>query len=256
MKSLLAFMKKECISQIRSAKLFILLLVFFVFGVMNPVTAKITPWLFEILGETLENSGINIGSVTVSALDSWMQFFKNLPMAMIVFVVLQSGIFTKEYKSGTLVISLTKGLERYKIVVCKAVMLVATWSVLYWLYFGVTYGVTACFWDNGVAQNLALAVVCGWLFGVWVMALIVLFSTFSKGTAGVLLGSGGVVFGMSLVSALPKIGKYFPTILSDGTSLVYGLVSAGSYTAAIVITVVVTIACFVVSVPIFNKKQL
>ena len=175
---------------------------------------------------------------------------------MLVFVVLQSGIFTKEYKSGTLVISLTKGLERYKIVVCKAVMLVATWSVLYWLYFGVTYGVTACFWDNGVAQNLGLAVVCGWLFGVWVMALIVLFSTLSKGTAGVLLGSGGVVFGMSLVSALPKIGKYFPTILSDGTSLVYGLVSAGSYTAAIVITVVVTIACFVVSVPIFNKKQL
>ena len=42
------------------------------------------------------------------------------PLAgLIAFVLLQSSIFTREYTSGTLTLSLTKGLARYKVVLSK-----------------------------------------------------------------------------------------------------------------------------------------
>ena len=154
MKSLIAFTKKELVARIRSFKLIILAAVFVFLGIMNPAVAKLTPALFEMLAPLMEGSGLQIGTVTVSALDSWVQFFKNAPMGLIVFIVLEGNTFTKEYGSGTLVLSLTKGLSRYKVVVAKAAVMQALWTVLYFLSFGITYLGNMLFWDNSVAKEL------------------------------------------------------------------------------------------------------
>lgn len=256
MRSLFAFIKKEFTEQFRSGRLIILGLLFVLFGIMNPAIAKLTPWLLETMADSLAESGMIITDVKVSALDSWVQFFKNMPMGLIAFVLLESSIFTKEYTSGTLVLSLTKGLERYKVVVSKALVLTVLWSLGYWLCFGITYGYTAYFWDNSIAQNFVLSVVCWWLFGMMVVALMVLFSTVAKSNTGVLLGTSGVVLASYLVGLLPKCSKYLPTFLTDGNSLIYGLVETKTYMPSLVIAVATGVICFAISIPIFNKKQL
>ena len=256
MKTLIAFLKKEILEQIRSGKVMILGILFLMFGVMNPAVAKLTPWMMEIFAESLEGSGIIITEVTVTALDSWMQFYKNIPMALIVFVLLQSSIFTKEYGSGTLLLSLTKGLERYKVILSKSAVLLVLWTACYWLCFGVTYVYNAYFWDNSIAQNLIFSVFCWWLFGLWVISLVVLFSALATSNTGVLLGSGGIAFGSYLIGLLPKIGKYLPSYLADGTSLVYGVAEPKNYIPSIVITAISGLIFFVVAIPVFNKKQL
>ena len=256
MKSLIAFMKKEFTEQLRSGKLMILGLLFILFGIMNPAIAKLTPWIMEMLSDSLAESGMIVTDVKVSAMDSWVQFFKNIPMGLIAFVLLESSIFTKEYASGTLVLSLTKGLSRYKVVVSKTIVLTVLWSICYWMCFGITYGYNAYFWDNSVAQNLFFSVVCWWLFGVMVISFMVLFSTVSKANTGVLLGTGGVVFVSYMIGLLPKCSKYLPTYLANGNSLIYGMEEAKAYAPALVITLVVSVICFVISIPIFNKKQL
>lgn len=43
MKSLLAFMKKEWMEQVRSGRLLILVIIFILLGIMNPAVAKLTP---------------------------------------------------------------------------------------------------------------------------------------------------------------------------------------------------------------------
>ena len=176
MKSLIAFIKKEIVEQLRCGRLIILGMMFVVLGIMNPAVAKLTPWLLEVMADSLAESGMSVTSVTVSAMDSWVQFFKNMPLGLIAFVLLQSSIFTKEYSSGTLVLSLTKGLERFKVVIAKTLLLIVVWTIGFWLCFGITYGYNAYFWDNSVAQNLIFSVVCWWLFGVLVISLIILFS--------------------------------------------------------------------------------
>ena len=151
MRSLFAFMKKELLEQLRSGRLAVMGLLFVLFGIMNPAVAKLTPWLLEVMSDSLADSGMTVTDVTVTAMDSWVQFFKNIPIALIIFVLLQSSIFTKEYSSGTLVLSLTKGLARYQVVVSKAALLIALWSACYWMCFGITYAYNAYFWDNAVA---------------------------------------------------------------------------------------------------------
>ena len=256
MKSLIAFLKKEYLDQLRSGKIAIMVLITVFFGIMNPITAKITPIILESMAESLAASGMVINAVEVSALDSWMQFFKNAPMLLIFFVLLQASIFTKEYSSGTLVLSLTKGLDRYKVVLAKISVLTDLWTALYAVYFLLTLIPTAILWDNSVAQNLGFAVICWWVFGIFILTLVALFSVLVKSMAGVIISSGGVVFLFSLISAIPKVGKYLPNFLSDGTSLVYGTAEVGDYIPALIITAIASVICFAASFPIFNKKSI
>ena len=98
MRSFIAFMKKEFTEQIRTGKVLLLGILFTLFCIMNPAIAKLTPWLMEQLSDTLAESGMIITSVTVTALDSWVQFFKNIPMALIAFVLLDSLLFYQKLK--------------------------------------------------------------------------------------------------------------------------------------------------------------
>ena len=256
MKTLVAFLKKEMMEQIRSSRLMILGLLFLAFGIMNPAIAKLTPWMMEMLAESMEEAGLAILEVKVDAMTSWTQFYKNVPMALIAFVLLQSNIFTKEYQSGTLILALTKGLERYKVVLAKALILMSTWTAGYWLCYGVTYVYNAYFWDNSIAQNLEIAAVYWWLIGIWTIALMILFSVMGSGNSAVLLGTGGIFFAVYLLSLIPKFTEYMPTELMDGMSLLMGTTEPGDYAKALIVAGITMLLCFVVSVPLFNKRRL
>lgn len=256
MRAFLAFMKKEWMEQIRSSRLFVLMILFVMFGIMNPAVAKLTPWLFEVMAESLEESGMVVISTEVDAMTSWVQFFKNVPMALIVFVLIQSNIFTKEYQSGTLVLALTKGLHRYKVVLAKTVVLIILWTVAYWMHFGITYVYNEYFWDNSIAENLLFSVSIWWLFGLWTIALLVLFSTISSANTGVLVGTGAVLFVSYLAGLLPKVSEYVPTLLMDGNSLIYGVKDIEDYRFAMIIAITTGIVCFMASVPVLNKKKI
>ena len=100
MKTFITFLKKEILEQLRTHRIMILGLIFIFFGILNPLTAKITPMLLEMLSDSMASSGIIVEEVEITALDSWMQFYKNLPMLLIIFIFMQSSIFTKEYQKG------------------------------------------------------------------------------------------------------------------------------------------------------------
>lgn len=256
MRSFVAFFKKEAFEQLRSGKITILGILFVLLGIMNPAIAKLTPWLLEMLSDSLAESGMTVTTVTVSAMDSWVQFFKNMPLGLIAFAVIESSIFTKEYASGTLTLSLTKGLSRYKVVVSKAVALILLWSFGYLLTAGITYGYNAYFWDNSVAKNLSLSLASWWLFGIFVIALITLFSTVAISNTGVLIGTGGIVLASYLLALLPKIDRFMPTFLTNGNALIYGTESANTYLPSLLIATACSLVSFVISIPILNKKQL
>lgn len=256
MRSLIAFMKKDFLEQLRSGRLMILGLIFAVLGIMNPAVAKLTPWLLEMMADTLAESGMTVTEVTVSAMDSWVQFYKNLPIGLIAFVLMQSSILTKEYSSGTLIMSLTRGLERFKVVLSKSIVLALLWTVYYWLCFAITYGYNAYFWDNSIAKSLGFSAVCWWLFGSFVLSLCILFSSLARSATDVLLGTGGVVLASYLMGLIPKISKYMPTALAEGNPLIYGIKDTSAYFAAVIITALVSLACFAASIPVFNKKLL
>ena len=255
MRTLFAFMKKEYLETARTGKLIILVLLFALFGVMNPAIAKLTPWMMEMFSDSLVESGLIVTNVQVDAMTSWTQFFKNIPIALIAFVLLFSDSFTKEYKSGTLLLALTKGMSRYKVVLSKTVLLLSLWTLGYGLCFSITYGYTAYFWDNSIANNLLFATVIWWLFGVWVIALIVLFSSLLQSNTSVTLCTGGIVVFAYLLSVIPKAKSYSPALLMNTNSLLAGVEKAEAYMEAIVVAAVSTMILIAISVLNMNKRQ-
>lgn len=260
MRSFLAFFKKELLECLRRGRLLFLGLLFAGFGLMNPAIAKLTPLLMDLLAEELDASGIVMEAIAADALASWVQFFKNIPMALIAFVLICGGTFTKEYGSGTLILVLTKGLSRYKVVLAKSALLLGLWTAGYWLCFGITYGCNAILWDNGTVPNLLFAVVSWWMFGVLTVALTVLFSVLFRSYGLVLLGTGGSILVLYLLELLlslwPDLANKTPAALMNSGALLAGATSAEAYGLALVLAAVCGAVCVGVSIPILNKKQL
>ncbi len=252
MKTALAFFKKEFIESIRTWRLLILIIVFALLGIMNPAIAKLTPMLLKMF----EESGLTMTGMTSDAMASWTQFFKNIPMGLIVFAVLCSDIFTKEYKSGTLILVLTKGLARYKVIMAKYCVMVTMWSLCYWLCYGITYGCNVYFWDSIPMDNIAFAAFNWWLFGMLTITIMVLFSVMFKNNIAVLIGTGGSVFAFYLIGMLPKIKEFSPSVLMSTASLLSGADVADLYQKGICTTVILIILCFGFSIPVMNKRAI
>lgn len=251
-----AFLRKEWLEWLRTGRLLVLLLVFALFGIMNPALAKLTPWLMETLSESLAETGIVTTSITVDAMVSWTQFYKNIPMGLVIFVLLCSGSFTGEYQKGTLVPVVTKGLSRRSILGAKTLLLFGAWTALYVLCFGITYGYNGYFWDNGIAENLFFAGVCYWLFGIWVIAVLVFVSAFAGSNAQVLLGVGGVVFGSYLLGLFPKFHSILPVKLMEGMVLLQGAEEPGSFFRGMVAAGCLAVLCLAAGVVCIGKRRL
>ena len=138
---------------------------------------------------------------------------------------------------------------------CILVLLVL-WTVGYWMCYGITYVYTDYYWDNGIMQNLLFSVGCWWVLGLWVISVMVLFSTLVKTNTAVLVGTGGVFFGTYLASIVPKIKEYLPTFLMDTAPLTAGAESPDKYMMSMIVTIVTAIICMVLSVFVFNKKDI
>ena len=256
MTQLMAFTRKEWIEVLRTGKFFIVTVLFILFGVMNPAIAKLTPWMMEALSESLEDSGLALTDATVDALTSWVQFYKNVPMALIVFILMFSGILAAEYQKGTLINMITKGLSRWKIVVSKSFVLLLLWSFSYWMCYGITYAYNEYFWDNSIAEDVGFAAFCVYMMGVWLIALMMLMSTLFSAGSAVAVGTGGVFFAMYLSGMLPDLKKFLPTCLLEASGLLSGAGEAGDYSTALVVAAVLTVVQLVLAVLILNRKRL
>lgn len=254
MKSYIAFTKKEFCESFRTYKFFIMISVFLLLGLMNPITAKATPQLLK----SLMPAGINITIKEPTALDSWTQFFKNVPqMGLIVLVIIFSGIMANEFSRGTLINMLTKGLSRSVVILSKFTMAAIVWTLSYIICFVVTYAYTAYFWSNDGIKNIVLSVFCLWLFGILLLAIIMLGGVLFKNSYGGLLFTGGLVVVLMLLNIAPKLQKYNPiTLVSSNMALLTGDKVVSDFTASIAIGCFIIIAFISLAIMLFNKKQI
>lgn len=254
MRCYVAFIKKEFVENVRTYKFYIMIAVFLLLGMMNPITAKITPQLLK----SFMPEGVSIAINDPTALDSWAQFFKNVPqMGLIVLVIIFSGIMANEFSRGTLINVLTKGLPRSLVILSKFTMAAVLWTLNYILCFGVTYGYTAYFWNNDSVRNIGFSAFCLWLFGVLLLAVILFGGVLFKNNYGSLLFTGGLSVLMLLMNIAPKLQKFNPiTLASKNMALLTGNMTISDFRTSVLICCAVTIAFLAAAIMIFNKKQI
>jgi ABC-2 type transport system permease protein len=253
MKAYLAFTKKEFMEHLRTYKLFIMLVVFLLFGFMSPALAKVMP---DIL-KTAVPSGMTINIPTPTAFDSWGQFFKNVgQMGMLVLVIVFCGIMANEFSRGTLINMLTKGLKRSTVIMSKFTTATIIWTLSYLLCFFITYCYTAYFWKMDGMNHVFLTFFSLWLFGVLLITLVIFGGVLFKNIYGSLLLTGGAVAVLALINIAPKLQKYNPIILSsDNMALLRGQKAVSDFMPAVIICAALIIVLLAGSVLVFNKKH-
>lgn len=254
MRAYFAFTKKEFIENLRTYKLMIMIVVFLIFGVMSPLFAKFTPEILKAAG--LDASALGVGTPT--AIDSFAQFFKNVgQLGLLVLVIVFSGIMANELSKGTLINILTKGMRRSTVILSKFIMATVIWTVSYLLCLAVTYAYTAYYFTIENISNAFLAFSSMWLFGVLLIAIVILGGVLFKNVYGSLLLTGGIVVVMTIVNIAPKLQKYNPiTLSSDNMQLIMAQKATSDFMPAVIICAVLTIVSVIASIMIFNKKQL
>ncbi|NLG81042.1 MAG: ABC transporter permease [Bacilli bacterium] len=250
----LAFFKKEIIEYIRTYKLLIMLIVFAIFGITNPLIAKLLP---EIM-KNLATDGFVITLPDPTAYDAWTQFFKNATqMGFIVTLILFSGVLSSEYSKGTLINLLTKGLSRTTVILTKYFSMVLVWTICIILCFILTYGYTVYLFPNDITYNLLFSVFCLWMFGLLLLAILMFSATLTKSSYGCLLITGIIVVFFMIIDIIPSIHKYNPiSLVTDNMGLIMNSIKVSSLYLANLISVLLSIISLILSIVVFRKKQL
>jgi len=251
MKAFTAFVKKEFMESWRTYKLIIFTAIFILLGVMSPLLAKMTPDILR---------GVDMGGVVLempepTALDAWGQFFNNVgQMGMLTLIIIFSGIMANEFNKGTLVNLLTKGMRRGTVILAKFLTAASIWSAAYLLCFAVCAAYTAYYWE---LSNLSLLAFFGlWLFGVFLIALLIFGGTLFKGISGNLLLTGGALVGLMLLNIAPQLNKFNPISLGGATlTLLSGEKQASDFLPAVLICAGATVLLVGASIAVFRKKQ-
>ncbi|GKV69192.1 ABC transporter permease [Sporosarcina sp. NCCP-2716] len=250
----IGFLKKEWTESVKSYKLLLVAVIFSILGVLNPFTAKITPALMENFMP--EGTVVNIPEPT--ALDSWLQFYSNVPqMGLVVFILLFSTLMSKELDRGTLVILLTKGLRRSTVVTTKWVIGAAYWTLAFLLAFSITYAYTAWYWDQSILHHLAFAVSCVYLFGLLMFTLTLWGNTvFATGYGG-LLAAVLAVIALFIAALFPGTDAWNPIgLLTSSPGLLTGDAPLSDFTGPLLVSIGAIAVLLGATVFHFNKKVL
>jgi ABC-2 type transport system permease protein len=252
MRAYAAFTGKEFLENWRTYKLFILTMVFLILGMMSPLFAKYTN---EII--VLAAPEMNLQLPEPTMYDSWVQFFSNVgQIGLIALVITFSGIIARELSRGTLINMLTKGLSRSTVILSKFTAATVIWTVCYLCSLAVAYVYTAYFWAMDGMNNVFLSFFGLWLFGVFLISLVILGGVLFKGVMGSLLFTGGALVIIGMTSWIPVIGDYEPAGLpSWSMSLLFDIIELSEYMPRLITCGVLVIASIAAAIMLLNKKS-
>lgn len=254
MRTVFYFTKKELIESWRTVKLGLFIVIFLILSLMSPLLAKLTP---EILKHTVGDSfALQLPKPT--SLDSWTQFYKNLTqIGLIVITLLFSGTVSNEVSRGTLVNLVTKGLKRSTVVVSKSVSLFVQWTLCLGMAFFVTWGYTFYYFPDNKSPHLFLGIIPLWLFGIFLLSLVLLCSTLARSNYEGLLLTGGVILVFILLNFVDLAKTYNPiALISENLLFLQKRAVFLKYIPAYLITLFLTLLFNWFAILVLNKKKL
>ncbi len=208
----LVLLRKEILEQWRARRLLVLGVVFLFFGLLGPITAKLTPQLLEMVGASAPGLVIQLPPPTVA--DAIAQYMKNLSqMLPLVVLLVAMGSVVGEKERGTLAMVLAKPVTRGTVLLAKYAGLVAALVVSVVLGAAATYYYTqVLFGGLGLGAFVLMNLVAG-LYLLVVLSVTFLASALARST----VMAGGLAFGfwvlLLIAGALPRVGQASPTAL-------------------------------------------
>ncbi|PRR83759.1 ABC transporter permease subunit [Clostridium vincentii] len=244
-----AYIKKEFIEAKRENKLMILFMGFFFFALSTPPMLKLTPKLLE------KQYGTEMSSLfKTSALDSVANYLiSTLPqLCILVLCLTLGGILCNEISKGSIILPITKGANKSSIVIAKfsfygvVIFIISTISVITNIYYSFIV-----FQED--LPSIKAILICStnvYIYLLFILSLIFLFSSLFKKSMGAALLSMGINIGLVLLNTFNYSFNPFK-LISEG-----GKLSSQFAIEPLIITSILTILAILASIYIFIKKEM
>lgn len=150
-----------------------------------------------------------------------------------------------------------KGLSRHAVILSKLTAMILLWTVSYTTAFIVTWGYTAYLFPNDNPPHLGLSVFCLWLFGAFLMTLLLFAATLVKSSYGALIVTGAVSALLAMVNIAPLVQKYNPLILAlNNTVLLTNAIRPSEMYSALAVACVCLLLLIAGAAVTFKKRLL
>lgn len=248
-----AMFKKEWMQSLRSFKLIAVLIVFAILGIMSPLIALLTP---QLLQSVLEAQMPGFVMPDPTAYDAFIQFYSNVnQMGLIIFVIVFGSVLTIEFSRGTLINLLTKGLNRSTVIHVKALFLVIVWTVSYGIAATLTYVYTIYYFEEPLHQLFG-ALITPWIFGLFLISLILFASAMFKNFIVVLSTVLIVVTLFMIVGLHPDIAEWLPNYMNKhNVAMLQQEFEFSELWRSIGVTAVASVIMYVLTIIRFRKME-
>jgi ABC-2 type transport system permease protein len=248
-----SFFQKEVIESIRTSRFVVLMALFLFFGITSPLLAR---YMVEIFAWASPDLPIVIPDPNF--LDSWVQIYKNITsLAMIIFLVLISGMVVREKVSGSILLVLTKRVSRLNFLLSKFFAAGLLFSVCYIASVGVSIAYTQILFNELVYDGMIASLLLIYFMGLTLSAIAVFVSTITKSqTTAALLGFLAYSV-LSMFNLIPGIIRYNPL----GAASMVNSILLGEYLVVDVLVNIIVMMLFssillFITYSIFKKQEL
>lgn len=204
-------LKKELKEQFRSGRLIVFMVLFLLFGLLSPLTAKFMP---DIIASFSESQNISITLPEPGWMDAVAQYIKNLTqICTFLIIIIYMGSIAKEKETGTAVFLLSKPVSRGSFLSAKFVSVALAAFVSIVISFLAAAFYTVLFFDGFDILRFAWLNLVMLLYLISILFMVMMFSTLMR--SQILAGVLSFVCWMliSLAGQLGGIGKFLPAAL-------------------------------------------
>ncbi|MCO7127236.1 hypothetical protein NIE88_15810 [Sporolactobacillus shoreicorticis] len=249
-----AFFKKEWLEAIRNYRVLLLFSVSALFGMMSPLTAKMMP---DILANVkVEGMVLKIPNPTFT--DAFVQFFNNFSqMGMALLLLVFGGVLSQDLVRGTLIIPLSKGLSRHAVILAKYTAALTLWTSSYALAALIHYGYTLYLFRLVSVKHLFFSLFCLWLFGAFLLAVLLTASVIVRGSYGGLFVTVAGLGILLICQTIFRMERFNPLRLaSENMALLSDKAAFDPLLTIAWITAGFILAALILAMAIFKKKSI
>ncbi len=246
---------KEMLESWRTRRLAIAVALFAFVGILSPLTARYLPEILELaLGDQM-----TIPIPTPTAADAVLQLQKNLgQFGALAAIILAMGAVASEKERGTAAFILTKPVSRASFLVAKLASLAVVLGLSTVVAIVLAWTYTAVLFEPPTVPGWIAMGLLAWLALMAWGSITFLASTVARSAAAA-AGIGFVaLIGVSLVAAIPPIGRWLPSGL-DGPAMALASgapVDGGDLASAVIGTTALIAVAIVAAWLAFRRQEL
>ncbi|MCL2355067.1 MAG: hypothetical protein FWC68_04270 [Oscillospiraceae bacterium] len=254
MKQYMILFKKDFLELYRTKRILIIAIIFVLFALTSPLLASLLPELIGSLEVGNQTIQLNIPDATI--VDSNMQLVNNLDQAgILTLIACLGGLIVKERKTGLYNNLLNNGVKKSNFILSKISVQVLVVTAIYIISLILFSIYNYVLFDNFLVENSILSFLAFYVYMLFILAVINLYSVLAKSTIVSIVLSILTMF-LIMILDLFRFGRYLPNYLTNIATQIF---NNQAYTDLIfrniAITLVISIIIVIASIVLCKSKE-